>query len=120
MATLCTSGAVKLKAGANAATLTEAQYDIFIEQAEGFICSSARYDFVNNYSSISNIGKKFLEDAASSHAAISVINYDMSGFTSRMEAQTMLDVNYAKLVDCVNLLRDEKFKAFVIKGEVEE
>ena len=34
-----------------------------------------------------------LSDIASSYVAKEMINYDMSGYTSREEAQTMLDVN---------------------------
>ena len=116
--TLCDSGAVKIKAGANAATLTASQYTDIINRAEGFVCAAARYDFITNYANISNIGKNFLKDVTSSKAAIEVINYDMSGFTSRTEAQVMLDINYSILVDGINLLRDEKFRSFIISGEV--
>lgn len=116
--TLCSSGAVKLKAGLNAPTLTSAQYTQLINQAEGFVVSSSRYDWVLNYASVSTIGKTLLEDAVSSYAAINAVGYDMSGFTSREEAQILLDVNWSKVVECVNLLRDEKFKTFVFKGVV--
>ena len=117
--TLCTSGAVKLKAGTNATTLTAAQYTDLINKAEAFACCVSRYDWVTNYAGLSDTAKYLLQDLASSHAAISVINTDMSGFTSRTEAQVMLDVNYSKVVDNLNILRDDKYKEFVIKGEVE-
>jgi hypothetical protein len=117
--TLCTSGAVKLKAGANAPTLTAAQYTDLINKAEAHCAAHARYDWVANYASISDPAKDFLQDLASSHAALSVINNDMSGFTSRTESQVMLDVNYSKVVDNTNLIRDDKFRKFLIKGEVE-
>jgi hypothetical protein len=116
--TLCDSGAVKIKAGANAPTFTAAQYTDAINKAEGFVCTQARYDYVTNYASVSAIGKTFLKDVTSSKAAIEVMNNDMSGFTSRTESQVMLDVNYTNVVDCVNLLRDDKFRDFVIKGVV--
>lgn len=117
--TLCSSGAVQVKAGSNATTLTDDQYTELINQAEGFVCTSGRYDFVSNYASISSMGLYILEDACSCHAAIAAINYDMSPFTSRTEAQVMLDVNYSRLAEDVNLIRDEKFRQFIIKGEVE-
>jgi hypothetical protein len=117
--TLCTSGAVKLKAGANAPTLTAAQYTDLINKAEAFAAVQARYDWVTNYAALPDLAKNFLQDLTSSHAAIAVINNDMSGFTSRMEAQTMLDVNYSKVVDNTNMLRDDKFKTFLVKGSVD-
>ena len=117
--TLCTSGAVKLKAGTNAKALTGAEYTELINEAEGFVCLSSRYDWVTNYASVSTIGKTTLKEATSSWAAINAIQTDMSGFTSKEEAQTMLDVLWSKCVECINLLRDEKFRDFVKKGAVD-
>lgn len=118
--TLCANADVKNKAGANAnsTAIAEAFTNVAIVAAEGFICASARYDFVTNYSSISTIGKAFLKDLTSSLAAIKVIEYDMSGFTSRTESQTMLDVNYSVVVEGINLLRDDKFRDFIKSGVV--
>jgi len=120
MVTLSTSGAVKLKAGANAPTLTAAQYDALIEEAEAFVSTQSRYNWVANWASVSGmVGAGIVEDAVASHAAISVINNDQSNFTTRTESQVMLDVLYSKLVDNINLLRDEKFRTFVQKGVVD-
>jgi len=118
--TLCTNGDVEKKSGSNATATADAEAytNVYIKQAEGFVCTQARYDFVTNYASVSAIGKEFLRDVTSSLAAIKVIEYDMSGYTSRTEAQTMLDVNYAVIVECVNLLRDDKFRDFIKSGVV--
>lgn len=116
--TLCTSGTVKLQAGANATLLTAAQYTQLINEAEGFLSAQSRYDWVANYASVSAIGKTMLEDACASKAAIDVLKDDMGVYTSRTEAQTMIDVLWSKIVEIVNLLRDDKFKQFVISGTV--
>lgn len=114
--TLCSSGAVKLKAGANRpdddTTITADNYTTFINQAEQFINVGTQYDWVTNYASLPTTTKQILEDAASSKAAMAVINYDMSNYSSQTEAQVMLDVNYAILVDCMNLLSDDKYRTF--------
>jgi hypothetical protein len=115
--TLCTSGAVKLKAGANASTaLTAAQYTQMINQAESWVSLNSKYDWVTNYSSVPTNSKLFLEDATASKAAIFAINYDMSNYSSRQESQVMLDVNYTNVVDTTNLLRDSKFVDFLKSG----
>jgi hypothetical protein len=118
--TLCTNANVELKSGLNANSTADAEAatNVYIKEAEGFICASARYDFVTNYATVSTIGKEFLRDVASSLAAIKVINYDMGGFTSRTEAQTMLDINYAVVVEGINLLRDDKYRDFIKSGVV--
>lgn len=118
--TICLSGSVKLKAGANVGTLTPAQYDEIIGEAEAFVCTASRYDWVSDWATLSgSVAGPIVKEAVSSWAAINAINYDMSGFTSRQEAQVMLDVNWSKVVECVNLLRDDKFRSFVIKGDLE-
>ena len=120
MVTLSTSGAVKLMAGDQAPELTAEQYDELIEKAEGFVSTSSRYNWVNNWANVSGmVGAGVVQDTVACHAAISVIQNDRSGFFSRLDAQTGLDILYSKLVDNINLLRDEKFRTFVIKGEVE-
>lgn len=114
--TFCTSGAVKLKAGAGATTLLDTQYTMLINQAESFINAAMKdegIDFVDLYSTLGDNTKKILEDAASSHAAVAAINYDMGGFTSRTEAQVMLDVNYTRLNDCIALLKDKKVSDYI-------
>ena len=37
----------------------------------------------------------------------------MSGSTRRAEAQTMLDVNWAKMMEEINLLKERKFIDFI-------
>lgn len=119
--TMCLSGAVLLKAGANVSTIftgTSAEDNVgtFIEQAESLINATTRQDYTTTYAALSADVKKLLEDIASDIAAMYCIQYDMSGYTSRSEAQTMLDV----LRDAANrgliLLKDEKVQDFIDKA----
>jgi hypothetical protein len=111
--TLCDSGAVKLKAGVNASTLSGTQYTQLINQAECFINDSARTDYVSKYSGLAADKKQILQDASSCHAAIAVINYDMSGFTSRQEALIMINILWARLQECMRLLKDDNTRGFI-------
>ena len=96
--TLCTNSNVQYWAGANAnSTYTaEAYTNVYIKAAEGLVCLETRYDWVTNYSSVSTIGKETLRLAAATLAAISAIQADMSGYTSRQEALIMINVLWAK------------------------
>lgn len=117
--TLCINADVLKKAGANASTTAtgEAYTNVFIKMAEAQLSSSARYDWVTNYSSVSTIGKQILKDAASSYAAVLAINYNMSGFTSRQEALTMVNILWAGFQKCINLLeKDNNYKDFILTG----
>ncbi len=117
--TLCASAAVIVKAGANAnstivassATLTQ-----FINQAEGTIATITRKDWVATYAGLSADVKKVLEEAASNMAASYVVQYDMSGYTSRYEAETMLDVLRDGFLRAISVLRDIKQQTFLGKA----
>jgi len=117
MTTISTSGAVYVKAGENARVLTDAQTNEIIEQAENFVSASSRYDWISNWASLSGTaGAKIVKEAVEDWAAMGIVSNDMSGYTSRLEAQTILDVLWSKIVECVNLLRDEKFRTFTQTG----
>lgn len=116
--TLCVNADVVEECGdlANATYTAEAYTNKYIKKAEGFVCTQSRYDWVTNYASVSTIGKEFLRDATSKLAAFYAIKQSMSGYTSMTEAQTLLDSNWNAVVEMINLLRDEDFKAFVLAG----
>jgi hypothetical protein len=117
--TLCTNSNVKYKAGANASatSIAEAYTNVYILEAEAQLSSAARYDWVANYASVSAIGKEILRDAASSYAAVLAVNYDMSGFTSRQEALTMVNILWAGFQKVITLLeKDNQYKEFILSG----
>ena len=119
---LCDDTDVKAKAGPNISSAIDngdtAETDFWIDCAEGQLCTAARYDWVTNYASVSAIGKDILKDAASSYAAVMAINYDMSGFTSRQEALTMVNILWASFQKCITLLeKDNNYKEFILSGE---
>ena len=112
--TMCDSGAVKLKAGANVSeSLTNDNYTQLINQAESYINLVTRINYTDTYSGLNDDVKKVLEDAASCHAATSAIGYDMSGYTSRQEALNLLNILWAKFTEILKELKDKKFTDFI-------
>lgn len=107
--TLTGNGEVIRKAGAGASSTAtaEAYTNQFIKEAEGFIVNLTRYDWVTNYGSLASSTKEILREASSNLAAMYCIQYDMSGFTSRTEAETMLDVLRDGAERCLGLLIDQ-------------
>lgn len=114
----CSGSEVLFKAGANynLSGATEAILNNFMTQAESFINVSSNYNFSDRYTALNADVKGVLKEAASDLAAIYVINYDMSGYTSRMEAQTMLDVLRDRFVQCLDLLRKRDNVEFITKS----
>lgn len=107
--TLTTSGALVLKAGANAsqaATLSGSFLQGVCDEAEGEIITETRRDWITSYSALPDGVKKILSKTTSALGAMMIINYDMSGYTSRTEAQTMLDVLKDSASKNMQILKD--------------
>ena len=108
--TFCSSGAIVQKAGNNANSTAVASSAI-LEQAsndaEGFICTATRYDWITNYSSIASFAKLCLADAASNLGAKDIIGYDMESI-GRLEASARINLKHDRALDCINLLKNYK------------
>lgn len=109
--TLSTSEAMLDKAGTNRSiACSGAILARFSDEAEGAICSETAYDWVANYASVSANFKPILSQAVAACSGNEIIKYDMSGYTSRAEAQTMLDVNIDTYKRCIETLKEAKNK----------
>lgn len=119
LGTLCTNGDVAKLAGekASATSAAEAYTNVYIKMAEGLLSSSARYDWVTNYASVSTIGKEILRNAVASFSAVMVMNYTMKGYTNTQEALTMINILWAMFSETRNKLeKDNKYKDFILTG----
>lgn len=104
--TLCTSGSVKLAAGAGVSTaLTDANYTEFINQAEGDLIRDTRVNWVSSYSGMSADYKKTLEGAVAARAAVNAIKYQMNGYTKIGEAITMINICLTEYEQAVQKLK---------------
>ena len=87
-----------IKAGANVSTNftsdgeADSRWTTLINQAEGNVSKLLREDFVANFANYDSIIKLWLEEYTSNLSAIYAITHDMRGFTSRVEAESMINV----------------------------
>ena len=111
----CTTAEVERKAGANCSAVSkaEAYTNDYVSQAESLINSVCRYNFSDAYAALNADVKGLLKEAASNLAAIYVIQYDMSGFTSRVEAEDMINILRDAALRAISLLRDKKVQDFI-------
>lgn len=112
--TLCINADVEFYSGANGNSTADAQANtnVYIKEAEGVIVAIARFDFVGNYSSLTTISQETLREATAIYAAIGVIAYDMSGYTSRIEAEDMINILWAKWRVLKKIIEDQKWVTF--------
>ena len=125
MPTLCTSGQALLKAGhgvdenfysgsfVQTGTKCGEVISGLIVQAEGEVCTAGRRNFVGEYSGYTEPIKRILQQATSNLAAIYLIQYNLSGYTSRVEAEDMVNILRDGYLRCIGILRDKKAQTFI-------
>lgn len=113
--TLCLSGTAFHKAGKNCSADGKLFVDEFINEAEGLVCADSKYDWISNYSTLLSGTKFFLNDVVSDLAAINLIKYDMSVYTSRIEAEDLINVLYAHSQSKREILQNQDKVTFLKK-----
>lgn len=103
----------KAGAGCSATYTAEAAVNDFMTQVESEINATCRYNFSDAYGSLNVDTKGLLKQAASNMAAIYIIQCDMSGITSRIEAEDRINVLRDAALRAINLLKDRKVTDFV-------
>ena len=110
-----TTSEVQRKAGANASATSKAEAYVndYMTQAESLINCVCRYNFSDNYSTLNTDVRGILKEVATNIAAIYVIQFDMSGFTSRIEAEDMINVLRDGALRGLSVLKDKKQQDFI-------
>ena len=83
-------------------------------RAESVINAATRYNWSDKYASLNVDVKYILSDFCSSFVAIEAIIYDMSGFTTRIEAEDKINVLRDGMLRNIQILRDIKSQTFTI------
>lgn len=82
-------------------------------RAESTINCICRHNYSDDFSGLNIDVKQLLSDVASSLVAIEAITYDMSGYTSRIEAEDMINVLRDSALRGLSILRDKKVQEFI-------
>ena len=112
-----TTAEVERKAGANssATSTAEAYVNDYMTQAEALINTVCRFNFSDAYATLNVDTQGILKEVSSNIAAIYAISYDMSSFTSRIEAEDMINILRDAALRGLSLLRDKKQIEFIKK-----
>lgn len=112
---MTTEAEIDQKTGANvSASYTDTMKTAACLQAESVVNCVTR----NNYSDAVTAGlnadvQGILSDIVSSIVAIQAICYDMSGYTSRIEAEDMINVLRDGVLRNLSIIRDQKVQEFI-------
>jgi len=114
---MTTEGEITSKEGANvSSSLTDAMHDAWVLQAENFINAFVRINVSDSYASLNVDVKYIFSDIVSSLVAIQGIMYDMSGYTSRAEAESMINVLRDGILRNLSMIRDKKNQIFITEA----
>ncbi|KKM99766.1 hypothetical protein LCGC14_1144520 [marine sediment metagenome] len=111
---------ILLRVGTNASATVKAAgwFDEIIVDVEAVINCTCRFDFsaADAASAITATVRGILIETGACLAAIEGIAWDMSGFTSRIEAEDMINVLRDIALRNLSLLRDKKTQEFIQKA----
>jgi len=102
-------------AGANvdAGGDVEANHNYLAGYAEAYLCNLVKYDIVTNWDSLNATYKKLFSEYAARLSAIGLIQYNMSGYTSRTEAEDIINIHWARLNQIQNILEKADVQDFL-------
>lgn len=108
---------ILLRVGTNASATVKAAgwFDTIILDVEAVVNCATRYDWstADAASTLTSTVRGILIDTGACLAAIEGIIWDMSGFTSRIEAEDMINVLRDIALRNISILRDKKTQAFL-------
>lgn len=111
---------ILLRVGTNASATVKAAgwFDTIVVDCEAIINCMTRYDWVaaDTAATLDSSVRGILVDTAACLAAIEGISWDMSGYTSRVEAEDMINVLRDRALLNMSILRDKKVQEFMINA----
>lgn len=92
---------------------TEANINQWCSEAESFINILCDNNFSDTYATTNADVKKILTEACSNLVGIYGIIFNMFGYTSRIEAEDMINVLWARFTQCIEVLKDPSSVTFM-------
>ena len=115
MGNIISSGQAAFKAGANysGSAISEDAWNMWISGAEATVNSATRKNWSDSFATLNDDAKHIVADTVASLAAIDAVKHDMSGFSSRIEAEDMINVLRDAALRNISFLRDIKTQTFI-------
>lgn len=110
-----TKAEIDVKVGENVDTTgyTETNINNSCLQAESFINCVCRYNFSDAYTTLNADVKGILSEMEACWVAIDFISYNMANYTSRIEAEDMINLQWAKFNKLLKVLQEQMTITFI-------
>ena len=96
-----------------AAGFTVTMQDLVGVYTEAFLCNLVKFDIVTNFGSLNAVYKLMLSEYACRAIAVEAIKYDMNSYTSRVEAEDLLNVHIWRMDDIIKVLNNASVQDFM-------
>ena len=111
---MTTEAEIQQKSGANVnVAFDTAMMTASNLRAESIINCVCKNNFSDSFATDNIDVKQILSDFCSSFVAIEAISYDMSGYTSRIEAEDMINVLRDGMLRSMSILRNQNVVTFI-------
>ena len=106
--TITTEAEIALMAGENvdATGDTEANRNDLIAQAESYLSNLMKFNIVDNYASLNEDVRRMFSEWGARYAAIALISFNMVGYTSRIEAEDMINIHIYRMEKIEGILNE--------------
>ena len=95
------------------AGFTVTMQDLVGVYAEAFLCNLVKYDAVTNWASLNAIYKLMMSEYVARSIAVEAIKYEMAGYTSRVEAEDLINIHYARMQEIKEILEKVDVQDFM-------
>ena len=103
----------KAGTGANVTAKAVAATDVYVLEVEALVNVLTRFNWSDVYATLNVDVRDILKEVTANICAIYVIQWDMSGFTSRIEAEDMVNILRDAALRGLSILRDKKNQDFI-------
>ena len=106
--TITTEAEIALMSGENvdATGAVEANNNLLVAQAEGFLSALIQDDVAAGFSGYDTVTKQILSEYASRYAGMQLIAFNMAGYTSRIEAEDMMNIHLFRMKEIKKELKE--------------
>lgn len=114
-----TKAEIDVKVGENVdlTGYTEANINLVSKQIEGYLNSLANFNFSAGFDKLDVNKRGILSEAASNLIAVYFISYNMAGYTSRVEAEDMINLLLSRWQELKGVIKDDRFTKFISNVE---
>jgi len=102
------SGPALVKAGANVSPVMTASLGL---EMDGFITQARA--FIDNLTKTSGVDNAMLAEYVERSAAVEAIAYDMNSYTTRIEAEDLINIHIFRMNQIIELLNDQSIQDYM-------